>query len=111
MQYCWGVNEEHYSQLSGNLNQWIGKHRDERINVAGPPNRYHPKSQKKNIFMKLVDHASDRALFLKQSSIAKQPSGMKTGYHSGKFLYQCLVNRFFCVSKYVGITVLHSLGR
>ena len=33
------LNEEHYSQLSGNLNQWIGKHRDERIKAAGPPNR------------------------------------------------------------------------
>lgn len=33
------INEEHYSQLSGNLNQWIGKHRDERIKVAGPPSR------------------------------------------------------------------------
>jgi hypothetical protein len=33
------INEAHYSQLSGNLNQWIGKHRDERIKVAGLPSR------------------------------------------------------------------------
>lgn len=32
-------DEDYYFELSGKFNQWIGKHRDERIKAAGPPNR------------------------------------------------------------------------
>ncbi len=39
--------------------------------------------QKPDVLMKLVKHALDRALLLKKSFIAKQPSGMKARYHSG----------------------------
>ena len=67
--------------------------------------------QKPDVLMKLVKHALDRALLLKKSLIAKQPSGMKARYHSGEFLNQCLVNRLFCISEDEGVYMQHSLGR
>lgn len=32
-------DDDHYFELSGRFNQWLGKHRDERIKSVGPPNR------------------------------------------------------------------------
>jgi hypothetical protein len=69
------------------------------------------KGQKPDVLMKLVKHALDRALLLKKSFIAKQPSGMKTGYHSGEFLNQCLMNRLFSISEDERVSMAHSLRR
>jgi hypothetical protein len=33
------IAERHYQQLSERFDKWIGKHRDQRIKVAGPPGR------------------------------------------------------------------------
>ena len=67
--------------------------------------------QEQDIFVKLVEHSLHRCLLLNKPIFKKKPSSAKTRIYSCKFLYQCLVNRFFLVPKDEAIPTRYLLRR
>lgn len=61
--------------------------------------------------MKFVKHSLYRRLLLKKPLLKKELGRVKPRNYPCKFLYHCLVNCFFPVSKDEGISLPHLLRR